>query len=85
MARSSVTPLALVPYPNPREAPADEASPIRLQDQSREAEAVQKKLPEYEYRSTQGHHRTPHEVRRIVIVKEHLDDDAEEPADLRHW
>jgi len=24
------------------------------------------------------------EVRRIVIVEEHLDDDAEEPADLRH-
>ena len=24
------------------------------------------------------------EVRRVVIVEEHLDDDAEEPADLRH-
>jgi hypothetical protein len=24
------------------------------------------------------------EVRRIVIVEEHLDDDAEEPADFRH-
>lgn len=72
------------PNPSRREAPADEASPTRSQDLLREAATVQKTLPECEYRQRKVTAILRMKVRRVVIVEEHLDHNAEETADLRH-
>lgn len=84
MARSSEVPPARVPYPSRQEAPADEALPIRSQGLPPEAVTVQRTLPGSEYQSAPRHCHTPHENAVGVIVEKHLDNNAEEAADLRH-
>ena len=72
-----------VPCPSRREAPADEASPTtrpvtrggnRSRKHCQSANIDQRKVTAI----------LRMKVRRVVVVEEHLDDDAEEPTDLRH-
>jgi len=73
-----------VPYPSQREAPAGEASPTRSQDLLREAATVQKHSQSANIDQRKVTAVLRMKVRRVVIVEEHLDDNAKETADLRH-
>ncbi len=71
-------------YPSRREALADEASPTRLQDLSREAATFRRTPLELNIDQRKVTAILSMKVWRVVIVEEHLDDDAEKTADLRH-
>ena len=73
-----------MPYPSRREAPADEALPTRSRDLLREAATGLKTRPHADIDQRDVTTVFRMKVRRVVIVKEHLDDDTEETADLRH-
>jgi hypothetical protein len=82
--QSSKGPVEFEPFPSHQKVRAGGSLPTRLQIPSREAASDPKKLKGGGYRLKPRCCCIPHQMRRVVIFKEHLDNDSEEAADFRH-
>jgi len=70
--------------PNPREVLVGGASPTQLRVPSPAAANGRRRQRGYGYRPKRRYPIFRMEMRRIVVIEEHLDDDAEKPTDFRH-